>query len=71
MSKLQRLPACVGVESNFHALSKTVLDCFALDNKYGGYELGDLVTEHGPVMPVSWLTTKNWCRIKVNYFATL
>ena len=25
-----------------------VLDCFALDDKYGGYELGDLITENGP-----------------------
>jgi hypothetical protein len=28
----------------------TVLDCFALDDKYGGYELGDLITEDGPVI---------------------
>jgi hypothetical protein len=29
---------------------ETVLDCFALDDKYGGYELGDLITENGPVI---------------------
>ena len=29
---------------------ETVLDCFALDDKYGGYELGDLITEDGPVI---------------------
>src|SRR5271166_1370013 len=29
---------------------ETVLDCFALDDKYGGYELGDLITESGPVI---------------------
>jgi hypothetical protein len=29
---------------------ETVLDCFALDEKYGGYELGDLLTENGPVI---------------------
>ena len=28
----------------------TVLDCFALDDNYGGYELGDLITEDGPVI---------------------
>jgi hypothetical protein len=25
----------------------TVLECFALDDKFGGYELGDLITENG------------------------
>src|SRR5208282_398459 len=29
---------------------ETVLGCFALDDKYGGYELGDLITESGPVI---------------------
>jgi hypothetical protein len=29
---------------------ETVLDCFALDDEYGGYELGDLITENGPVV---------------------
>ena len=29
---------------------QTVFDCFALDEKYGGYELGDLITEDGPVI---------------------
>lgn len=29
---------------------ETVLECFALDDRYGGYELGDLITEHGPAI---------------------
>jgi hypothetical protein len=29
---------------------EAVLDCFALDEKFGGYELGDLITENGPVI---------------------
>ncbi|MBV8278479.1 MAG: DUF1186 domain-containing protein [Verrucomicrobia bacterium] len=29
---------------------ETVLECFALDDRYGGYELGDLITEDGPAI---------------------
>jgi hypothetical protein len=29
---------------------ETVLECFALDDGYGGYELGDLITEDGPAI---------------------
>jgi hypothetical protein len=29
---------------------EAVLDCFALDDEYGGYELGDLITENGPAI---------------------
>ena len=29
---------------------ETVLECFAVDDRYGGYELGDLITEDGPAI---------------------